>query len=70
MANNLTVEITGEALELLQNLADRSGNELAVELKRAVADRHYLIGKLDEGNRIVLEAETDFGPMRTFVDIG
>lgn len=69
MANRLTVEISGEALDALQELADRSGNGLTVELKKAIADRHYFTKKIDEGNRIVLETETDFGPMRTFVAI-
>lgn len=69
MANRLTVEISGEALDALQPLADRSGNGLTVELKKAIADRHYFKKRIDEGNQIVLETETDFGPMRTFVAI-
>lgn len=69
MANSLTVEISGEALDALQSLADRSGNGLTVELKKAIADRHYFTTRIDEGNQIVLETETDLGPMRTFVAI-
>lgn len=63
MAESLTVELTGEALTLLQDLAERSGNELQVELKNAVVDRHYFMEKLSDGARIFVESLSEAGPV-------
>ena len=63
MAESLTVELPGEALTLLQELAERSGNELQVELKSAVVDRHYSMEKLSDGARIFLESISEDGPV-------
>lgn len=67
MAESLTVELTGEALALLQDLAERSGNELQIELKKAVADRHYFMGKIADGERIFVESTSEDGPAVTRV---
>lgn len=65
----LTVNITEDVLDLLRELAERSGNSMTQELKKAIADRAYFADKVDSGNEVVLEKQEDGTLRRTLVDL-
>lgn len=64
----LTVNLSEDVLDLLRDLAERSGNSLTEELKKAIADRAFITSKIDEGNDVVLEKRGDDDTVRTLVD--
>lgn len=54
----LTVNLTDDVLEMLRELAERSGSNMTEELRKAIVDRAFFAEKIDEGNEVVLEKRT------------
>lgn len=53
----LTVNVSEELVDVLRELAARSGSTMTEELKRAISDRKYFVDKVDAGNGIFLIPE-------------
>lgn len=51
---SMDIDISGGALEALQELSRRSGRPLAEELRLAIADRKFFSEKVEEGYSIKL----------------
>lgn len=66
----LTVNLSGELVEVLRELAERNGSTMTDEIKKAIQDRKYFADKIRAGNEVVLERELDDKTMeRTWVDL-
>lgn len=50
----LTVNISEELVDVLQDLAKRNDSNMTEELKKAIRDRKYFTDKIDEGREVHL----------------
>lgn len=64
----LTVNLSPQLVEVLRELAEKHGNTLTDELKRAIEDRKFFSDKLAAGNEVVLENQETPG-VKTIVNL-
>jgi predicted transcriptional regulator len=64
----LTVNLSSQLVEVLRELAEKHGNTLTDELKKAIEDRKYFSDKIEAGNEVVLLNEATPN-VRTVVDL-
>jgi len=62
----LTVTLSSELVEVLEELASINRSSVTAELKKAIRDRRFFISKTEKGNKIVLENTSE--DTRTIVD--
>lgn len=65
----LTVNLTDDVLELLRNLAERTGSSMTEELRKAIVDRAFFAEKISEGNDVVLEKRSGDSTERAYVQL-
>lgn len=64
----LTVNLSPQLVEVLRELADKHGNTLTDELKRAIEDRKFFSDKIEAGDEVVLMND-DTPDVRTIVNL-
>lgn len=55
----LTVNLTDELVAALQGLAAQHNTTVTEELRKAIQDRSYFVGKIQEGADVILEMDKD-----------
>lgn len=50
----LTVNLSPQLVDVLRELAEKHGNTLTDELKRAIEDRKFFSDKIADGNEVAL----------------
>jgi|APMI01.1.fsa_nt_gi predicted transcriptional regulator len=50
----LTVNLSPQLVQVLRELADKHGNTLTEELKKAIEDRKFFSDKVEAGNEVQL----------------